>query len=94
MTVWAVFNGGHGSYSPGDVHNPRDVESFASLRAAGVELWWRHRGARSYYPCVGDDASLHVYISDPSAGTDGPAYEYPDRIITIGPRGGIRMERA
>jgi hypothetical protein len=70
-----------------------DLETFGSL----AEL--RHAFARrlgdAYYPCVSDDTpdnggpEGYVYLYDPR-GVDDP---YPDRLISFGPRGGVRVER-
>lgn len=89
MQVYAVFSGGV-NYSTGSVYNAEDVEVFASLKSAGDTLWSRRAGRDSYYPNVDDTAQMSVYFADPRP----TGQEYPDRVITVGPRGGIRVERA
>jgi hypothetical protein len=91
MIVWGVFNGG-ANYSPGSVHELRDIEEFPTMRAAGVALWRRVRGWEGDFPNVDADASLHLWFACPNDGA-GDVQEYPDRVVTVGPRGGIRVER-
>jgi hypothetical protein len=91
MKVWGLFNGGSG-YSPGSVHELRDIEEFSSLRVAGITLYDRVAGNIREFPNVDRDASFHIFFAHPH-GPDG-VQEYPDRVMTIGPRGGVRIERA
>lgn len=93
MMVWAVFNGGV-NYTPGSVHEVRDIELFTSLRAAGDTLWSRVNGRAFGFDSVDrDTASMHVWLACPNDGA-GEVTEYPDRVITIGPRDGIRVVQA
>lgn len=89
--VWGVFNGGSG-YSPGSVHELRDIEQFDSIRSAMDTFWRRSTGLDDQFPGVGTDASMHIWLACPNDGT-GEVQEYPDREITVGPRGGIRVAR-
>ncbi len=92
MKVWTVFNGGV-NYSPGSPHELRDIEEFESLRAAGEEFYIRVRGFHPEFGNVDrETASMHVWLACPNDG-QGDVQEYPDRVITVGPRDGIRAER-
>ena len=94
--VWTIANYGV-NYTPGDVREVSHLEEFPRLRAAGEALWSRVHGWDSQLPNIDRDANLHVWLSNPQ----GEDYvwpflagaEYPDRVITIGPRDGIRVER-
>jgi hypothetical protein len=88
-TVWAVFNGGV-NYSPGSVHELRDIEEFPSLRAAGDALWSRVSDRMQLVDRA--SASMHIWLACPNDG-HGDVTEYPDGIATIGPRGGVRVWR-
>jgi len=81
MQVWALWHGG-ASYAVGTVD--RDCEEFDSLRAAKRVLEAR-ADFDPHYPCV-DESSMLIWFSDPR-GVQDP---YPDRELTIGPRGGVR----
>lgn len=101
MKVYAQWHGG-GSYSWGDPD--KDLEVFPSLAGAMSQLKDRFtrgntfrmsftfadgRIEQDYCPCVDADTSMLVFFSDPRQ-----AHEpYPDRQLTIGPRGGVRSER-
>lgn len=85
MKVWAAWHGGPSYAAP---YIPEDLETFDSLKAAANETWRRQETSDPYYPVV-EDSEMWVYFRDPTNERD----PYPDRIITIGPRGGIRIER-
>jgi hypothetical protein len=100
MKVWATWHGGD-SYSVGIIED--NLEVFDSLEAAKEALvsreahgdWMRQtfryadgRVAHVYCPGV-DNSELFVYFGDPRGDCD----PYPDRIISIGPRGGVRVQR-
>lgn len=87
---WGLWYGGP-SYAP-SYHD--EAEAFPSLRAAADEHWRRECGSDPYYPTV-TDSETWLYGPFP-AGTprESVSFDYPDRIITIGPRGGVRVERA
>jgi hypothetical protein len=82
VKVWALWHGGT-NYSLGYVDD--DIEVFDSLQAAKDTLYNREECSDPYYPCV-EESSMYVYFSDPR----GLADPYPDRILIIGSRGGIR----
>lgn len=84
--VWVTWHGGP-SYSVPEI--PRDVETFASL-ADAKDMHWRRQDGDPYYPCV-TESETWVYFYDPTG--DDVRDPYPDRIITMGPRGGVRVER-
>jgi len=93
MVVYGVFHGG-ANYSAGSVHNPSDVRRFDSITAAVDTVWVRFTGRDHSFPNVDESATMHLWLSDPRAdANDGQAAEYPDRVISIGPRGGVRVER-
>lgn len=100
--IFALWHGG-ANYAGSRI--PRDVEIFSSLKAAGDAL--QSRAFRGFYwsqdftfadgrkesnltPCADAGAEMHVFLADPRDSDD----PYPDRIITLGPRGGVRVERA
>ena len=65
----------------------RDLETFASLQDA-KDTFWRRADFDPHYPCVDEEtAELHVYFGA-EYNEDGP-----DRIVRMGPRGGVRAER-
>ena len=85
MRCVALWYGGS-SYAHPDPD--RDLEHFDTLRAA-ADAFWRRADFDPYYPCVDEDtAEMHVYF--------GREYHDngPDRIVRLGPRGGVRIERA
>ena len=84
MKVWGMWHGGS-SYAVGSVDE--DTEEFSSLQAAKDALYDREKRFDPYYPCV-EDSEMQVFFSDPRGNSD----PYPDRILTIGPRGGVRAE--
>lgn len=82
MIVQALWFGGS-NYALPEVE---DVERFSSLAAACQAF--RARTHDPYYPCVCvGSTQMQIFI-----GTDNPL-TYPDYILTIGPRGGVRKER-
>jgi hypothetical protein len=89
--VWMLWHGG-ASYSAPDTFNRRDCEAFASLRGAREDF--ARRPGDSYYPgceAVPVEAggpSAWIFFSDPFNSGDA----YPDRVLSFGPRGGVRME--
>jgi len=93
MKCWAVGNYG-ANYTPGDVREVTHLEEFASMREAGEALWRRVRGMDQDFRLADRDSTLHVWLSNPQ----GEDYvwpflagdEYPHRVISIGPRDGIR----
>jgi hypothetical protein len=99
-TVYALWHGGS-SYSQGELD--QDLEVFDSITAAKAEFETRYRSGRyntfTYAdgrsnrddtPAVDESASMFVYLADPRGDSD----PYPDRLIEIGPRGGVKVTRA
>jgi hypothetical protein len=105
--IYALWHGG-ASYSPGSVYDfgpdePSDVETFDSIADAGRALtsraergYWerqtfRYADGRTEHtltPAADAGPSMTLWHHDPRGDSD----PYPDRILTIGPRGGIRQE--
>lgn len=99
--IYAVWYGGS-SYGPSDTEH--DLEAFTSLEEARRALNSRRgRGAiwvqdfdfvnrepqSVYCPCV-EDSSMHVWFAaDEADGGRMIVADYPDRILTFGPRGGV-----
>ena len=83
----------HGGSSYAGFGNPEPADSLDDIR------WTMERrdGGDSYYPCT-EGASAWIY----AVNGDLPGLlqhlqsgdHYPDRVATIGPRGGVRIERA
>jgi hypothetical protein len=88
QVTW-LWHGGS-SYAVFDVNNPDDVERFPSISAAMNEF--SSRLSDPYFPCVYADTPE---MGGPSAwcfyGDD--VGDYPDFIISCGPRGGVRRDR-
>ena len=86
MRVRALWYGGS-NYATPDPWS-RDLESFGSL--AEARRSFADRADRDpYYPCVDRESTeMHVYF--------GSEYHEngPDRILSIGPRGGVRSVRS
>lgn len=104
--IYALWHGGNG-YTHGDIVG--DLETFGGLAAARDALrerlergdTWKMRfeyvnrdAGDVYTPCVSDDCGMWVWFA--ADVIEGVTYvpEYPDRVLSIGPRGGVRMERA
>lgn len=81
MRVQALWYGGSNYALP----TQDDIEEFYSLQRAKDVFESRASNRDSYFPCV-SDSEMHIYF-----------HEYtengPDRILKIGPRGGVRMEK-
>jgi hypothetical protein len=87
MKAYMIWQGG-ANYA---VSGIEDTEAFDSIAAAVEAFTHRASGTDSYYPVVrGHGSEGHLFFSDPRDLTSGDVY--PDRIISEGPRGGIRME--
>lgn len=86
MKVWALFHYGY-SYAAPYVD---EAEAFDSLAACRDAFAYRLSGRDSYYPCTDESATASVYFADPRESHD----PYPDRVLTVGPRGGIKENRA
>jgi len=85
MKVYMLWHGGSSYAHP----YPDEAESCASIEEA-VQLFEDRLHNRSFpaTPCVDDTASAWLCAGKPE-------YDdvYPDYIIDIGPRGGIRLHR-
>lgn len=88
MRTWMIWQGGV-NYAPSDL---ADTEEFASLSAAVEEFRRRASGSDPYYPCV-EGSFGHIFLSDPRAG-DPYRDAYPDRVVEVGPRGGVKVSAA
>jgi hypothetical protein len=86
VKVYMIWQGGI-NYAVSDI---ADAEEFPSLAAAVAEFTHRASGTDPYYPCV-EGSEGHIFHYDPRIASGGD--HYPDRIITSGPRGGVRVER-
>lgn len=84
MRVWGLWYGGR-SYSCPSID---DAEEFRSIRAAGWALEAREENAGGDTPCV-EASEMHLFRADPRE----TGSEYPDMVLRLGPRGGIRRER-
>jgi len=93
MKCWGIFWGGS-SYS--SYITNRDVEEFSSIGSAKGVFWGRI-DFDPYYPCVNEDeAEMQIFFNDPRTDEKPEALidpGYPDRIIRMGPRGGVYSER-
>lgn len=83
MIVHAEWWGGP-SYSFPDTR-----ETFASITEAVDAFAWRLANVDGRTPCVTKDAEIRLFFGS----ADPMEQDYPDRIVTVGPRGGIRVER-
>jgi len=93
MKVTMFWHGGS-SYACFSVHEPKDADVFDSL--ANAKRDFANRVHDPYTPCVSEDlpenggpeAWLFFGKAHPVIGQ-----EYPDAILSFGPRRGVRMER-
>ena len=88
MKVWGLWYGGC-NYRIFDQFNKKDIQEFPSIRAARDDFEDKLRNRDGYTPCVDHDAEMWLCFHNPYQ--DGDLY--PDQIIKIGPRGGIKIER-
>lgn len=88
MKCWGMWYGGS-SYACPNTFSREDVEEFSSMKAAGEILQSRADNDDRRTPCVGEESEMQIFFEDPYMNHD----PYPDRIITIGPRGGVRVRR-
>lgn len=96
MKCWMIFHPGDG-YS---THwRGEDVETYDSLSAA-IRAF--DRLPDPYYPCAhnderedgGPEGWLFFYDPRDPENPEGDVVDvYPDRLLSFGPRGGIRVER-
>lgn len=85
--IYAMYHGGY-SYAAPDVE---DAEHFASVAAAKEAMRGRLAGRDSGFPTVDESATMHIFLGGHPRDYSDP---YPDRVLSHGPRGGIRTERA
>ena len=88
MKVWGAWYGGS-NYGNPDFTNREDVEEFESIAKAMYEFEDRYDNRSGQYPCVARSSTMGLYFEDPFMNHD----PYPDRIISFGRRGGIKVER-
>lgn len=67
---------------------PEDVQHFRSLRQAVDVFRRRVAGYDTRYPTVTDTATFWIVWGHLDAMPD-----YPDRIVSVGPRGGVKARR-
>ena len=104
MKVFALCHGGS-SYSVGGLES---LEKFDSLADAKEEFYRRYEWGSGDFqyvdeteyitsgpigtPCVSESASMWVFLGDiEDIGRNGDLY--PDRVISFGPKLGVRIER-
>ena len=83
MKVWGSWFGGS-SYA---VPYLGEEEEFSSMAEAVREFRWRRFGGSYRFPCVDNTSTMWLFFRKP----DGR--DCPDRVLSIGPRGGVRVER-
>lgn len=88
MKITMLWEGGY-SYAPS---MPDDLEHFDSLREAVDACRYRESGSDSYYPCVeyGEGAYAARLYRGHLTASDLEGDAYPDYVIEVGPRGGMR----
>jgi len=86
MQVYAIFHGGR-SYST--YWTARDVEQFDSLREAR-SVFEARADFDPYYPCTDEGAEMWLFFYNPVEEGSLISDPYPDRILSLGPRGGVR----
>lgn len=99
MEVYGMWWGGE-SYSEGDMDS---LEKFPSIEDAKYQFWLRYASNgkgpvlfdyvnrnRNYtfVPTVTESSTLKLYFYNPTNDDNGP-----DRIISFGPRKGVRVEK-
>ena len=95
MKVYGIFHGGC-NYSQ-NITN-RSVEEFSSIKQAR-DIFESRADFDPYYPCVDESAEMQLFFSDPRNDEDETDDEslidpgYPDRVLSLGPRGGVHISR-
>lgn len=90
----------YGGYNYSGLFTYGDIEEFKSIKDAKETMECRGGQQDRYFPCVEDDAEIHLFVyskelendieaSDKDDYFDGAAYQ-PDLILGFGPRGGVR----
>ena len=93
MIVWTQWYGGSSYACP--LHSePTHWERFKSMKQA-KRVFASRSDFDPHFPCVGNDAEMQLYFFGPSEDVEPWKMRdpYPDRILTIGPRGGVRITR-
>jgi len=89
MKCWAVL------YSSGYAPETT-VTEFPSLNAVVAE--YKRRMSNPYYPCWGDKGEVgdeYVgYIYESPLPDNDSTDQYPDRVLVLGPKGGLRIVAA
>lgn len=98
--VYGLWHGGTSYSSPEN----SDLEMFDSIGAAKSEFQTRYLSGRYNHfryadgrtnrldtPAVDETSEMWIFLADPRESSDGDWY--PDRTITIGARGGVRVGR-
>lgn len=81
MRVTMLWYGGTSYAAP----SAEDAEHFSSLKSA-KNTFWHRADFDPRYPCV-ESPEAHIFIGNAVA-------DYPDFVLSLGPRGGVRCERA
>jgi hypothetical protein len=84
MRTYMLWYGG-GSYA---TPRYRDLEAFPTFREAKETFQDRETGFDPYYPCVEQSEAWVWFKHKPEDTGD----LYPDAVLTLGPRGGVRVE--
>ena len=102
MRVWALWHGGASYAAP---YVSEDVETFASISEAREAFTDRYSSGHGFFqtfnyvnreqdhaltPAVSDDCTMTLWLYDPTEDTD----PYPWKILSIGARGGVRLDHA
>lgn len=91
MKTYGVYHGGR-NYST--YWTNQDVEEFDSLQSAR-DTFESRNDFDPHFPCTDESAEMQLFLIDPrsenSKPTDAFCDIYPDRLLTIGPRGGTVM---
>ena len=93
MIVWTQWYGGSSYACP--LHSePTHWERFKSMKQA-KRVFASRSDFDPHFPCVGNDAEMQLYFFGPSEDIEPWKMRdpYPDRILTIGPRGGVRITK-
>lgn len=83
MKVYGLWYGGT-SYAAPSIYNRGDIEEFDSIQDAKDTLQERYENWNGYTPTVTHESEIHLFYVGPYE-----TQEYPDRIISFGPKGGI-----
>ena len=93
MKVYGIFYGGC-NYS--QTITNRSVEEFSSIKQAR-DIFESRADFDPYYPCVDEEsAEMQLFFSDPRNDEDDDSLidpGYPDRVLSMGPRGGVHISR-